>query len=306
MRSAKVQTLGLGREALVACIAIAAFVVLPLMSQVAAPQSFEVISIKQWKLTDQGSREGRMLASGLDPWDGRMNPNGRFTATAITLKRMISWAYTIPMERISGGPPWINSQRYNVEAKAADGTMRGGEVSVRYEQLHLMLQSLLHDQFSLKMHRDSKEFPVYALRVAKNGPRVQKTNRDCSSPSTESLETLCHGFTGGGPRQGIAGQSITMGELAGFLSSQLDRPVIDRTGFNGVFDIKFGPWNPYLKVVPEAAGQNTGRREGAPVDFNSLPTLFTMLEEQFGLKLEPSRAALDTLVVDTAEIPADN
>jgi uncharacterized protein (TIGR03435 family) len=306
MRNAKVQTLGFGREALVACIAITAFVVLPLISQTVAPQSFEVVSIKPWKLTDPGSREGRMLASGMDPWDGRMNPNGRFNATAITLKRMISWAYTIPRERISGGPPWINSQRYNVDAKAADGAMRSGEVSIRYEQLHLMLQSLIRDQFGLKMHRESKEFPVYALRVMKNGPKVQKANRDCSSPQTESVETLCHGFTGGGPRQGTAGQSITMAELAGFLSSQLDRPVVDQTGFNGVFDIKFGPWNPYLKGAPEPAAQIPGRREGAPVDFNSLPTLFTMLEEQFGLKLEPSRAALDTLVVDTAEIPAEN
>lgn len=268
--------------------------------------SFEVVSIKSWKLTNPASQEGQLLAHGRDPFDGRMNPNGRLTATAVTVERLIAWAYNIPTERITGGPAWIGSERYSVEAKAADGAMLAGEVSVRYEQLHLMLQSLLSERFHLKMHTEAKEFPVYALLVTKSGPRLQKANRDCSSALTGTGEILCHGFTGGGPRVGLTGLSITIGELAGFLSSHLDRPVVDRTGITGIFDLKFGPWNPYLKGVPDGAGQTGNSREGNDVDFNSLPTLFTMLEEQFGLKLEGSRAKLDTIVIDGAQIPPEN
>jgi uncharacterized protein (TIGR03435 family) len=267
--------------------------------------SFEVASIKPWKLTNPDSREGQLLAHGGDPFDGRMNPNGRLTATAVTLRRLISWAYNVRTERIAGGPAWVDSERYDIEAKAPDGAMRAGEVSVRYEQMHLMLQSLLSERFGLKLHTDPKEFPVYALVVAKNGPKLQKADRDCSSPLTGS-EVLCHGFTGGGPRVGQTGQSVTMVEVAAFLTPHLDRPVVDRTGISGMFDLKFPPWNPYLQGVPEGATQDGNSREGKAVDFNSVPTLFTLVEQQFGLKLEGSRAKLDTLVIDSAQIPAKN
>jgi bla regulator protein BlaR1 len=280
-------------------------------SQVRAQQSFEVASIKPWKLTDDNSRQAQLIANGFDPFDGLMNPNGRFTATAVTLKKLISWAYGVPVERILAGPDWTGAERYVIEAKAADGAMLPGEVSVRYEQLHFMLQALLENQFALKIHREAKELPVYALVVAKNGPKLHKADRDCSSPSAGiSPDSLCHGFTGGGPRTGLTGQSITMTELAGFLSgpgsSGLDRPVVDKTGIPGAFDLKIRPWNYYIQGVPEGTTQTDGGREGGVTDLNSLPTMFTLLEEQFGLKLEATKAPLETIVIDGAQRPSEN
>jgi bla regulator protein BlaR1 len=280
-------------------------------SIVSRPQSFEVASIKVWKLIDNNSREAQLLSRGMDPFSGLMNPNGRLTATAVTLRRLVSWAYGIPEQRVSG-PEWIASDRYVIDAKAADGAMLAGEVTVRYQQLHFMLQSLLESRFALKVHRAAKEFPVYQLVIARNGPRLQKAVRDCSSPSDgTSPDTLCHGFTGGGNRIGITGHSLTLSELAASLSGPggligIDRPVIDKTAIQGVFDFKFPPWNPYIQGVPAGANQETGGREGGVADLNSLPTMFTLLEEQFGLKLEATKGPLETIIIDHAEKPSGN
>jgi uncharacterized protein (TIGR03435 family) len=95
-----------------------------------------------------------------------------------------------------------------------------------------------------------------------------------------------------------------MADLATMLTSFVDRPVVDGTGINGLFDMKIDPWNPFVNGVPEGAGQ--GNEEFGPVDFNTLPTLFTLLPDKFGLRLDPTRAPLDTIVIDRAQRPSED
>ncbi|HEY3043696.1 MAG TPA: M56 family metallopeptidase [Vicinamibacterales bacterium] len=265
---------------------------------------FEVASIKPWKLVDNNSREARILAYGADPTNAQFNPTGtgRFAATAVTLKRLIAMAYVVQPSRVSGGPDWIGSDRYTIEAKAEEGVLLPGEVSVRFEQLRVMLRQLLADRFALRLRHEPKEFAVYALGVAKGGPRLQPADRDCFALSTGP--GTCHSFIGGA-RAGLTGQSVDMADLAATLTLVADRPVIDGTGIKGLFDMNIGPWNPFVNGVPDGAGQGNGDG-GGPIDFNTLPTIFTLLPEKFGLKLDATKAPLDTIVIDSAQRPSED
>jgi len=303
--------LGPGRKILLAAAGIAAIMVpvgigivwaprLRAQAQPVASQRFEVASIKPWKLTDSNSREARILARGADPSSTLFIPTetGRFTATAVTLKRLIALAYLVEPSRVSGGPDWIATDRYTIEAKAEEGAVSTGEIRARVEQLRAMLRALLADRFALQIRHEVKVFPVYALAVAKGGPKLQAaTDRDCLAVSTERLSP-CHWFNGGN-RAGMTGQAVDMADLASVLTPLVDRPVVDRTGIKGLFDMKIDPWNPFANEVPEGAGQ--GNEEFATVDFNTLPTLFTLLPDKFGLKLDRTKAPLDTIVIDSVQ-----
>jgi bla regulator protein blaR1 len=274
-------------------------------AQAAVSQSeqFEVASIKPWKLADADSREARILASGNDPGGLTFNPaTGRATARATTLKALVGSAFMVRSSRVLGGPDWIERERFNLEARAEEGSLRPGEVSVRFEQLRVMLRNLLGKRFGLKVHRESREVAVYALTVAKGGAKLQRSTRDCSAPSTGPGE--CHAFMGGA-RAGMRGSAADMADFAGMLTLVSGRPVLERTGIQGRFDIETGPWNPYLDGVPEGAGQSHDEL-GRPIDFNTLPTIFTLLPEKFGLKLEPTRAPLDMIVIDSARLPSED
>jgi bla regulator protein BlaR1 len=267
-------------------------------SEPSPSQTFEVASVRPWKLVDDNSREARFLANGVDPGSTLFTPTGtgRFTASAMTLRGLIAAAYGLRPDRVSGGPDWVATERFSIEAKAEEGAMRPGEVSVRFEQLRAMLRALLEDRFGLKIHHESKELAVYALTVTRGGPKLQKTTRDCTAVSTGPGD--CHSFRGG-PRAGLIGQAADMADLAGMLTFVTDRPVVDRTGIKGLFDMKIGPWNPFVNGVPDGAGQGNGDG-GGPIDFNTLPTIFTLLPDTFGLKLDATKAPLDMIVIDAA------
>jgi bla regulator protein blaR1 len=271
--------------------------------QASSAQTFEVASVRPWKLTDANSREARFLANGADPGTTLFTPTatGRFVATAVTLKALIASAYSLRPNRVSGGPDWIATERFSIEAKAEEGAMRPGEVSVRFEQLRVMLRALLADRFGLKIHHESREFEVYALTVARGGPKLQKATRDCAAMSTGPGD--CHSFRGGA-RAGMIGQAADMTDLAGMLTFVTDRPVVDRTGIKGVFDMKTGPWNPFVNGVPDGAAQRD--EDGRQVDFNTLPTIFTLLPDKFGLKLDATKAPLDMIVIDAVQRPSED
>ena len=185
----------------------------------------------------------------------------------------------MPYYRIFGGPSWLDSETYDLEAKA--------ETAVSHDQLKLMLRGLLADRFKLTMHRETKELKFYALRVAKNGPKLQGAKAGERS-SAQGLER----FRG------------DMAEFAHLLSLRLNMPmvedptvpvrsigvpppVLDKTGIQGVFDISVG-----VKPDPGADAFILWQRA---------------LEEQLGLKLESQKGPLEVLVVDHAErIPTEN
>jgi bla regulator protein BlaR1 len=233
-------------------------------------------------------------------------PGGRFTATNNTVRALILNAYGISASPylLEGGPGWIESARYDVEAKADVSAIPAGTPNkVMWEKTRLMLRKLLADRFKLTVHRETKEMSLYQLVVAKNGPKLQKSDKDCA----ESL-TACHGFSGNPTR--YAGTGVDMSDLALLLSSYSERPVLDGTNIQGLFDIKL-QWNPFAAGAqpagddgPRAPGAES--REGPRPDIASLPTLFTALEQQVGLKLESRKGPVEIWVIDRVERPTEN
>ena len=191
-----------------------------------------------------------------------------YTATNITLEALIQVAYDIPYDRISGREK-LGTEHYNVAAKAEDGVL------LTYEQLQPRLQRLLAERFKLSVHRETKIFDGYTLVVAKGGPKLK--------PSTASSEQGGTIYPGG-----LRLPNMTIASFAGALRSPAGRPVIDKTGIAGNFDFELA----YAR--------------DDDLD-SSLPSFFTALQQEYGLRLEPAKIPLELLVIDGVEkIPTEN
>jgi uncharacterized protein (TIGR03435 family) len=242
------------------------------LDAVAKPPAYDVVSIKP---TDPQAHAWwhRLTADGLS-----MN---------VTLKSLIFTAYSIQTDnQISGLPGWAASTQFDVEGKMdADTAASLAKLpqNEQYNQRQAMLQALLADRFGLKVHHETRELPVYILVIAKGGSKMQETSAD-----ERTGVSFGHGqFTGRG---------ITIGSLVVYLSGMLGQPVVDKTGLTGNYDAKL-QWTP-----DDAAGPS--QTSGTSLD--SGPSIFTALQEQLGLKLEPSKAPMDTIVVDYLERPSEN
>jgi uncharacterized protein (TIGR03435 family) len=194
---------------------------------------------------------------------------GRFTATSITMQLLISLAYGVPDSQLVGLPAWAASERYDVTAKAEPG------VSLTLEELKPRLQLLLAQRFKLAIHREMKDTQGYALVAAKGGAKLKKASA---------------GAKAGGmilPR-GLRNPSSTMDTLAGMLAHPLHRPVVNKTNIEGNYNI-------VLNYVQDGAVDST------------LPSIFTAIQEQLGLKLETQMVPVEMLAIDHVErIPTDN
>ena len=261
-------------------------------SQDAPRLAFEVASVKP-------NKSGSARAPSM------ILPGGRFTATNNTLRALILNAYDISASPslLSGGPAWIDSEAYDVDAKAEPHAIPAGTTGrVLWEKTRLMLRTLLADRFHLSIRRETKEMPVYELAVAKAGPKLKKTEQVCADSVT-----ACHGFAGNPAR--LSGAGVDMFDLAGMLSFYSSRPVLDKTALQGLFDIKL-QWNPFAgrapssEDVPRAPGAEA--REGRNPDLDSLPDLSTALEQQLGLKLESRKGPVEIYVIDRVERPSEN
>jgi len=223
-------------------------------------------------------------------WRLQSTLNG-YTAMGVSLLQMIHEAYGIyEPNRLSGGPAWIGASKFDLEAKMDDA-----DVSVyrnlTLEQRHQMLQALLADRFKLVIHHEFKEFPSYALMIAKGGPKLQTVTDEQTMPYGD-----IKGITGlvTQSRRGLlAVQGFSMEGLASLLSGYDDvgRKVVDKTGLKGTYTFTLR-WSPSgtLITASDASG----------------PSIFTAIQEELGLKLEPSRTMLDTIVIDHAEKPTAN
>ena len=243
-------------------------------SQAAAGEEFEVASVKPNLSVGQGVMGVEFL------------PGGRVSATRAPLALLIAAAYNVPVSDIDKGLSLLGAGRFDVDARAgASALPPDASERARNRQLQTMLQSLLTQRFKLTMHTEAKETPLYALVIAKNGPRLKP-----SPPGRECPAEPC-GSVGGGPTSGLQGRDSEMSALADTLSLFLDRKVLDRTGLQGRFDIDVPAW--------------TGRdaSSGRPAPDPSDPSIFTVLEEQLGLKLEATRGPRDIYVVDHVEAP---
>jgi bla regulator protein blaR1 len=239
-----------------------------LLAQSADAPSYEVASIKP---SPANARGGSI----------RPTPDGGITAENVSLKVLIRTAYRIQDYQIAGGPNWLDVDPYDIQAKRPG---KGGSDGGR-----LALRKLLADRFHLTVHTETKDLPVYALVVAKNGPKFQEAKR---APQEDD----------GGWRMGrgyMHGQMVPFAELSELLSGQLGRPVLDQTGIRGIYDLKLD-WTPTGYVPREGGASNEPRPDPDG------PTIFTAIQEQLGLRLESRKGPVEILVIDRAEKPTEN
>jgi bla regulator protein blaR1 len=217
-----------------------------------------------------------------------VNRGGMLNTTNTTVADLIKFAYDVHPKQITGAPSWIETEKYDVTGKP------DVEGIPSIAQLKVMLQKLLSDRFQLTLHHDKKELAVYAITVTKTGATITKN---------ETNPNGLPGF-GGGPRAFNVVNS-TMGEFATILQAQmLDRPVVDQTGFGATrynFILKFTPDGP--QAQPGGPAPN-GAPPADPAD--APPDIYTAFQQQLGLKLESTKAAVDVLVIDRVEKPSDN
>lgn len=263
--------------------------------------SFEVASIKPNR---SGDLNRRIMFQFLP---------GRLNATGITVKLLISMAYDVKEFQVSGGPGWIDSQRFDIDAKEEDSQAEE-EHKLPPEKIRehnqLMMQSLLADRFKLKVSHQTKELPVYALVVAKNGPKLKEAKPGDTYPNgIKGPDGVAHGGlfmmrAGGGEMTGLG---IPLANLVMMLSQQLGRNVLDQTGLKGNYDIhlKWTPDEPQTAMFSGPAGAKPPGDNPAPPD-SSGPSIFTALQEQLGLKLDSTKGPVEILVVDHIEQPSEN
>jgi uncharacterized protein (TIGR03435 family) len=209
-------------------------------------------------------------------------PNdGDYKAQNVTLKQLIQSSFNIPASRILEGPSWLGSTKFDLEARAdptIDAQLKALPQDEARQQKRTMQQALLADRFHLVTHTETRELPIYALVVAKSG-LVNLTKANGTTINT------------GNNHLSIEGGDNTMTLLADALSQTVGRVVVDKTGITGRYLVT-------LKWTPD--GVPPSEKPDAP------PSIFTALQEQLGLKLEPQKAPVPVLVVDHAEMPSDN
>jgi uncharacterized protein (TIGR03435 family) len=239
-------------------------------------------------------------------------PDG-LTGTNVTVQMLVRLAFGVQDNQISGAPSWVNSESYNIEARmdrsAADEMRKMSEDQRKVARQH-MLQALLADRFSLTLHQETKDLPVYALVISKNGPKLRKAKPgDTYADGFKGIDGLPAGphnmvLTGRGE---FKAQAQPISALARALSHALGRPVLDRTGLTGSYDITL-EWTPdeiHGATMKEPAG---GQQPADSIVASepSGPSIFTAIQEQLGLKLEPQKGATEVLVIDHVEKPSEN
>jgi uncharacterized protein (TIGR03435 family) len=234
-----------------------------------------------------------MMAKEADPdWDvvtvKPSDPNSRgdhldqhgrrVTFSFETVEMLLVIGYNVQKNQIVDAPDWVKTERWDIDGLAnVDGEMN-------LAQLQTMIRKALAERFGLKLHRDQREMAVYALTVAKGGPKlIVNTNAGNDMPEQ-------HPRDGNGQHTEML-KNFSMGDLALILDFRVDRPVVDRTGLNGRYDLTL-KW--------------TYDEDRAPTDGSAAPSLFTAMQEQLGLKLEAVKAPAPALVIDAIERPGAN
>ncbi|HVO97317.1 MAG TPA: TIGR03435 family protein [Bryobacteraceae bacterium] len=233
-----------------------------------------------------------------------LSPSGKFSVAGLPMFILIAVAYDVPFQgqQLSGGPDWIRSDSgvYDIEAKAEEADLKGLSAKQRQLKMRQMLQALLADRFKLAVRREVKEQPVYILTVAKNGPKPTMSRID--EADCESHADQCH-YGGAGQGRGIHAKGFDMAELCVSVSNFTDKPLIDRTGLKGLYDIDTDGWVP-MRQRPIPPGGGTDAESQAMAD-PTRPTLY-MIFEKLGLKMEPSKAPVESIVIERVERPTGN
>jgi uncharacterized protein (TIGR03435 family) len=206
--------------------------------------------------------------------------DGRFHAENISVITLINWAYEMPDTRIVGAPFWAAETHFNIDAKAdpaLDQKLKSMTSDAGRQQKEKMVQALLADRFQLTMHYETRDLPIYNLVVAKSGAKLGEVQKSGSSVNT------------GNGRIDVE-MSNSVAVLAEELSKVAGRDVVNQTGITGRYDLK-------LRWTPDDFAANAA---------DSGPSLFTAIEEQLGLKLEPGKGPVRVLVIDRIQMPSEN
>jgi uncharacterized protein (TIGR03435 family) len=260
-----------------------------------APEVFEVVSIKP--VGEAAAEALARFGGGCDGGFPRVDHN-RFMVTT-TLYALMTWAYGFNNrggcsfvsygELISGGPAWVKSERFQIQALMPEGSTEyttpqflNGDAP----KLEVMIKNLLNDRFHLTIHRETREVSGYALVVGKDGPKISASTPEASG----SLGgTRFQKKPDGTVSQIYLARKTTMTYVALNLGIVTRRPVVDRTGLSGdfTFDLEFAPMDP-------------------GVGESSAASVYTAVQEQLGLKLEPAKMPVEVMVIDRAEKPSEN
>ena len=239
---------------------------------VARPK-FDAFDVATIKRTPEGEK-GRYF---------KMEGTHRWIATNFTLKLLIGLAYDLNPKTIEGGPSWVDSTHFNIEA------VTPGDIAPNRAEQMTMLRSLLTERFKLTFHRKPKEFSIYVLEVAKNGPKLKQSTAPADDPSSVIGVVYPQ-------RIKLPARNATMGDFTAMLQrAVLDRPVVDKTGLTGRYDFD-------LEWAPDES-QFGGDIPAAAADAPSAP-LFVAIQEQIGLRLEATKGPVEELIVDGAEEPS--
>lgn len=256
-------------QKLVAVAAGTGIIPMPLFPQAAvtARPSFEVASIKP-----STTNEPRYYKFNVG--------DDRFRGTNISLKDWIKTAWAVTDFEMTGAPQWTSSENFDIDAKA-ENPIRSVDEGFQ------MLKSLLEDRFGLKVHRETKQMPMYSLMVGKNGPKM-KLSAD-QTGTTGGVREVRFGR--------IAGEAVPVSMIAGILTGLAGRRVLNKTGLMGRYDVD-------LRYTPDS-GQALGATP-EPTDSPDEESLFGALQTQLGLKLEPTRGPIEMLIIDHIERPSSN
>jgi uncharacterized protein (TIGR03435 family) len=246
-----------------------------LASAFAQQQGFDVVSIKPSDPLSNGMHFG-------------ISPSGTFEAKGVTLLDLISQAYDVRVFQVVGASGWMGTDKYEIITKDETKSPSVSDLNAMnekqrqefHDRLIGKLQAMLADRFQLKLHREKKEMPVYALVIAKGGIHMEV------SSESDDHDSGMNGSRTDEGKSSLTGKNLPMEHLVRFLSGQTARPVIDQTGLTEKYNFK-------MIYAP---------------DMNDLtgPSIFTALQEQLGLKLESQKGPADVLVIDSVQKPSGN
>jgi uncharacterized protein (TIGR03435 family) len=285
----------------VGIVAVVGGIVGVVAAQTPASPAFDAVSVKPNITTDGRGLQLQFL------------PGGRLVIRNVPLGLIVAAAYNLPIQspRITGGPEWARaaSERYDIEARAADGAIPPGLSSVAREDImRRMLQSLLADRFKMQIRRNPTEQPVYVLVVAKGGPKLQKSKtqeKDCGDSSVASGVQGCHNLNGGQGR-GLHGEAVSIEDVALFVQNWTDLPVLDKTGLTGLYNIQTDGWAPMRPQTPPPDGSDATPQRGDAGLNNPVRQTLSDVMNQLGLRMVSQRAVVDLFVIDHVEHPTEN
>lgn len=213
-----------------------------------------------------------------------------FLTLNTTVTDIITFIYGVHARQISGGPSWMDSEKFDINAKP------DGEGQPNLDQYKTMAKKLLADRLKLAFHHDKKELAVYAITIAKGGAKLTKSEGNPNGPPALF-------FRGLGV---LPARNASMSEFAEVMQGAvLDRPVVDQTGLTGKFDFTL-QWTPDETQFAALRGGGPPPTQPPSDTTDARPDLFTAMQQQLGLKLESTRAPADVLVIDHVEKPSEN